>query len=457
MRDERKSGKKRGTGSGDVIVPFFSHAVVACMDLVCKVVAKHALPRVVEKSNPLAVQLCFDLACSIQDRISENHSEVDAAMAVEARRFWNGSVPAVREAYQKIDVAKRAMHELEEKVHQCSAMVKGMVPDSKIRDDPQFRSLSKLAQLNIKSMPAVDLASRLEQRMMARYCEAETAYLKAKEALREAKRVAGSANVTGYVRYMDSLVGKWYDAVFDLKKSRMMELSDVSRRLALQDDGDWIAQFWTEADALAKNPREFPAETFALRDGKNAQYVLDRELREAVAENRKANRDSALLRWVEEYGHPYGVRVFGFVRNAAYKSCQRQDKRVDTWLREMGQDGLVRYLASDRTSQYVALEGHVRSDLLKEENEFSVMASRLTSPGRRVFYLGEDHLALPMGPDGDRARNRIVMLGDAVGSVFESKAQLIDRLRRFLPIRMGSPTDAEPWPEDVLRQGEPRK
>jgi hypothetical protein len=457
MRNERKPSKKRGSGGGDVIVPFFSHAVVACMDLVCKVVAKHGLPGVVEKSNSLAVQLCFDLACSIQDRISENHLEVGGAMAVDVRRFWDGRVPAVRDAYQKVDAAKSAMQELEEKVQQCSALVRETIPDSEIQNIPQFRSLSELVQLKEESLPGVDLASRLEERMMARRSEADIAYLKAKEALREAKRVADSRDTTEYVKYKDVLVGKWYDAVFDLKKSRMMELSDVSRRLALQDDCDWIAQFWTEADALAKNPREFPAETFALRDSKNAQYVLDRELDEAVEENRKANRDFALQRWVEEYGHSYGVRVYGFVRNAAYKSCQRQDQRVDTWLRGMGHNGLVQYLAADKTSQYVALEAHVRSDLLKEENEFSVMASRLTSPGRRIIYLGEDHLALPKGPDGDRIRNRIVMLGDTVGSVFESKAHLIDRLRRFLPIRMGSPTDPEPWPEDVLRYGEPRK
>ena len=435
-----KVNVRHGRGKGLRKVPFFCHSVVPCMDLVVKVVSEIGVPALVEEQKNLAVQLCFDLACSIRDRIQENRSKLDAVLTACERGSWERRSGAVRDCYQELDKATQRSQEDDAYEKRSIEYVRRLRPNTELMADPDFLALWKNVAPHVEltldtpaassppnrkrkrvgsfvitisgtTWPGRNLAKELEGHSIARGAKSTEALVKARANLLEAKRKERTHIRDAVADELRQAAIEGYDATFNLPHSRMVELSDVSQRLAFLD-GKWLADFWERADKHAKNVREFSPGAFALREWSEAQEILDREIHEAVKKNRKANCGNAFQEWVLRSGVRYGLDRVEFNYRAMYKACTRQDCRVDAWLRTMGKAGLAAYLAEDKTADFALLESRVQSKLLRTDNEFAVMAGRVGNPS-----------------------NELVDLGDTIGPIFPNKAHVLRKMNRFLAIR----------------------
>lgn len=400
------------SGQGSDAFLSITHSIVACLDLVRKVINFEGVPSSTKNDGDLLGQLCMDFSHSIRDQINENWERERICIEQMEREFWEKYSPSVRNAYLRSDRAINTDREYE-RIHYASIeYVRWFRPDEELMQDAEFRRMWEAVAPNQNMAEYSDLSRELE-RFADRMVGVSTAeFLASRSALGKAKVIERSSVKSAYVREMCRVAKARYDSLYALDHIQMLEQSDVVPRLALGADLEWVGRFWKTAGTFARNRKKFQPETFLLREGGLAQTLLDRELARAGAENRKANRDSALDEWVRTYGVQRGVVPEKIDWNTLQKYCERQDARVDAWLRRHSGRGLVAWLTGDRTMQYLGLERAVRSDLMKTDNGYSALTERLTSSVGPVTYVG-----------------------DLIGNVFSSQAHLMGRLRRFMSIR----------------------
>ncbi len=400
-------------GKANPKVPFFCHPIVACLDLVLKTTQKTRLPSAVNLEGELAAQLCFDLALSIRDRIDENAQRMGPILRACERAEWEKRSPIVGDAYQALDRADQAekqAHIAEDKGRLGMRMLRS---DSDLRRDAEFVRLWELVSVGRPLDKTKDLAETFDRSATKNRSVRIREFISAQDRLSAAKQNASSVHRVAVADVVRRMAIDRLPEVFDFSIQRMMEISDASPRLALGNDSGWIAGFWERTAKLAQDPREFPPETFLLRDMKAGQIVLDDEMRLALSEKRKANRTQAFYEWALVKGVRYGISPRGFKYHAAFQTCRRQDIRVGGWTKATVEKDLVQYLAQDKTEQFTKLEAVLRATQLRQDNPFSVMAEKIGDPSKRF-----------------------VSFGDTIGTVFKDKAEVLARMQRYLSIEV---------------------
>jgi hypothetical protein len=289
------SAEKAKRGSSYANPPFFPDAIVSCLDLVGKTLAKTSFPPSLEGKNPLIAQMCYDFACSIEDRIEDNFASLRAQFRSVERANWecNGGKDFL-EAYRELDQCEN--HEEADKLDedQTIAYVRRHISDEDSMSDPKFVDLwQKFGAGEDIDRTFENNCEWLERKATRKHSASIMALLTGRSNLARLKTHASPRLRTAAYSAVRDHALKHYEELFDLRISCMMQLSDVAPRMALLDDSAWVGEFWQQVNSLARQPREFAPETYALRYLRMAQLTLDYEMREAEQQQRKANRKQA--------------------------------------------------------------------------------------------------------------------------------------------------------------------
>lgn len=286
MRTENKGREGYRT------VPFFLHPVVSCFDLVFKVVREIGAPPLLKDKSDLLVQAYYDLACSICDRIEDNHRVLSQEMALVERQQWEKVSSKVEAAHLALDAIRKEEACAAEDENLARRFCAQSWSDEGCKRDEHFKILWGKLLPRVKINKVTELAQTLEAAATMHRSEKNEDFVSARKKLKEAKRKSKRATV--YAQVGKEARSK-LSQLTNLSPKEMMMLSDVSLRLAATDSNKWIADFWARAGLLAASQRAFPLYAYAMRDAGIAQRILDAEFENSKNKDEGVKREKCLL------------------------------------------------------------------------------------------------------------------------------------------------------------------
>lgn len=399
--------KQRGRSASHA--PFFCHEIVPCLDLVQKVLSKVSVPRVLAEKNDLVAQMCYDLACSIMHRLEDASHAFAPKRLAEERQLWEARGGAgFKDAYMQLQIAKEklAVAHVEEEL--AREFARFPIP-SVWEENAPFQELCKKYSIQLIKKGGIEHQS-LERATMIGTQDAQIAEMVACATLDQLKWGA-SFRSSIYESICDFVI-EHYEEIFNVNYAAMLELSDVSPRLALLEGGGWMGNFWEEANRLIREPRSFQPETYALRYMQSAEYVIKTQVEDLKDNEPKKSLKQLFDEWARLEGSRFGIKAPSFNHNTAFTACIVQDGRLDKFFRSLGYGGLKQYLGKDKSESYMMLERHLHAGLLRADNQYSTLVKRLDDP------------------------TVIINLGDLIGSVYPDKNTLLRKMQRTMQIRL---------------------
>ena len=444
--------KKHGAGMSKV--PFYCESIISCLDLTRQTIKNlSGFPEIVKHDSMLQGQLCYDLAHAMRDRLEENHNELNMILDAEERRLWESISPIVSSAYKNLGTHLKNDQNAFINEEKARGYCTRFTPNSVLSQDREFQSLLKSVIPSMKLETNENLAQLVGKKATDVRDETVQRLSIARDKLTKEKDREKPANRLKVYGEICRLAIDHHDTLFEFSMNNMCRLSDTTQRLVNLKDCGWITNFWTKVESLTRSSTGFSIESFAMRRLGSAQYMLNQELNK---DDKKtiAKRPDIFREWVLKHGCRWGIplkktnyntqhnksnyntQYNKFNYNALYNKFKKQDERVDSFFLNLGLGNARDYLKADKKIPYLKLESQLASNLVKTENDYSVLAHIVrstTTPKAskpKVINLCPDIGQMLSQKEG----GSILNLENTIGSTIESKDHLIRKITRLMNI-----------------------